>query len=260
MARVLAWIGAAAVTTAVYFYRFDPNLGSAKHTFAIEHPLGSLSFFFTAIGDVMGQPLHSDATNLPLLLIGIAIVAVAVVAAVRTFASRNRTNASPLGVVLICFGLLFAASITEGRSFLGLSDAATTRYTTCDLLVLVGAYLAWLGMPRVVRSSTLNRAVVHSSWVLLSCLVVTQMVLGADNGIQGARTIHRQQLFGADVLANISKASDGLVEQALYSFQSPRFIRDMARIAETHHLSLFDTDAVARYRREGIVPNSSTRQ
>jgi hypothetical protein len=86
------------------------------------------------------------------------------------------------------------------------------------------------------------------------------MVLGADNGIQGARTIHRQQLFGADVLANISKASDGLVEQALYSFQSPRFIRDMARIAETHHLSLFDTDAVARYRREGIVPNSSTRQ
>ena len=255
---MLAWLGAGLGTTAVYFYRFNPTLGSDNHAFAIEHPIGSLTYFLTAIGDVLGQPLHSDKTNPVLLLIGLACVVVVIVAAVRTFHLHDPDSPAPIGLALVCFGLLFAASITEGRSFLGLSDAATTRYATCDLLVLVGAYLALLGSPRrETRSVGRGRSVLRATSIVLATIIGAQLVLGTINGIAGARAMHQRYPYAADVLVNIDKASNPVVQQALYSFQRPEFIRQMARIARAHRLSLFDTGAVAQYTKVGLDPGLS---
>ena len=49
-----------------------------------------------------------------------------------------------VGVAMICFGLLFALSVADGRTVFGPSGASAWRYTTYDLLVLAGAYLALL--------------------------------------------------------------------------------------------------------------------
>jgi hypothetical protein len=185
-------------------------------------------------------------------------------------------------VALICFGLLFVAFITLGRSQLGLASAS--RFSTWELTIWVGAYLALLGRPARQTSAYRSRWVDllegwktfaqrqsggpdgargrARPWVQLTdmvvCLVLAlcillQLTLGTEGSLLNARGWRGEEISVADVTANIGKASDPLIQNTLGAYYPP-FLRQMAAFAKSDRLSLFATGAAADYSRRGLFP------
>ena len=156
---VVIWIAAGVASAAVYFRNLNFSYGNQRSQLCRSSPLASIQFFLLAIGDVVGFRVRPGYGNDAVLLFGVVILLLAIASIVAFGIRRDDHGGGPVGVALICFGLLFAASITEGRSQQGLWAASQSRYTTYDLLILVGIYLTVLGSSHPVeeRSVTAHR-------------------------------------------------------------------------------------------------------
>jgi hypothetical protein len=160
-------------------------------------------------------------------------------------------------------GLLFAATVTEGRVIFGAWAASASRYTTFDLLVPVGIYLALLDRPHVrapaVRAIGASDRVAldeppprrsvlspRTGWIGLRTariailvLIVAQFAVSLPQGIWGGRVNYVYQATAAKVLRNIDHLPDNEVVYYLYIFSNPSFLRHQAKTLERHHLSVF---------------------
>ncbi len=257
------WIAAAGASAILYFHNYDFAV-TPQSQFARHHPLATVKFFLFAMGDVVGKPVSlgsTDPDNRYVVLFGLVIVALAVGTVVIVGLRRDVTSSSPVGVALICYGLLFAALITQGRSFLGFGGASFSRYTTFDVLILVGIYLALLGRvpgasldlttaepevgragptrPRRTRNGWSDRVALPGALAIVLVAIVVQIPLGAYNGVQGARSLHASDLKAASVLRNIDHASDGQIADALYFLEPPSVIRQQANTLREHRLNVF---------------------
>jgi hypothetical protein len=277
-AFTVSWITAAVTTVVVYFVN-DPNASNSTD-YVIRHPIAAFEFYFSAIGDIVGANVSGiDATGIAVLLFGLAIVLASIWILVTYCRGRDEVSGSPIAAALICFGLLFAAFVTEGRISVGLSGASQSRYTTFDLLIVVGIYMAVLeqftlrrgtseeNVPlktssgvdpvRGIRRTPSLGHSIQQAFPILAVGVVTivclQIGIGIQTGLAGARASHAGQVWGARVTVNINRYPDTFVAGTLGEFQSANFIRQMAQTAKVHHLSLFGTDAVAEYKAEGLI-------
>jgi hypothetical protein len=281
-----AWIGLAAVAVVVYFIGFNFAAAGSSGS-ALSQPLTTVEFFFSVIGNVIGNQINPapNVVNWPPLLLGVLICAIAAWGVIRTLRS-DRPGGSPVGVALICFGVLFAASTSVGRFQLGLQS--TSRYSIFVLTLWVGAYLALLG-PRAPWTATewqvllarvdrlmgirreepsgpsdtlptppwgklLNR-VARSVLVVLMAL---QLVLATSHGLVFERSWHDQELAMAEVEANIDRAPDSLISATLGGY-SPAFVRSMARFARADRLGFYDSALYPQDRRQGIPGSLLTR-
>lgn len=138
----VAWIGMALVTAALYFHNYQSSpIDTSPHIF-LEFPLPALKMYLFALGDVVGIQVHfGQGTNLGVLLLGGVTFALAITLLILYGPHRDVRGGSPIGLSLICVGLLFDALITEGRFIFGYVGASGSRYTTMDLLVPMGIYL-----------------------------------------------------------------------------------------------------------------------
>ena len=164
-----------------------------------------MKFFFLAIGDIVGaQLLDPHAGNVAVLVLGVVIFALACWVIVTSGLRRGERTGSSIGVALVCFGLLFAATFTAGRVNGGLSLAGSSQYTTFDLLILVGCYLALLNPSpfhlKSERSEWLGWPILR---IIVVGLVVLQIVLGTLNGLTEARQSYQYQTNISDITANI---------------------------------------------------------
>jgi hypothetical protein len=264
LAQLGVWIAVAAASTVLYFhgYRFSE---SPLPQYARQHLLAALKFFLFAIGDVVGKPVGlgtSSPDNKFVILFGIVIVVLAVATIVICGLRRDERSGSPVGVALICYGLLFAALVTQGRSYLGLGGASFSRYTTFDILILVGIYMALLdrhpdpvdegrmdvsgslpsipdGPPRGAPR-WLDRVALPGARIVLLVAILIQIPFGIYHGVQGGRNQYVFDVKSADVLRNIDHVSNGEVSFYLFFLESPASVRARARVLEEHHLSLFE--------------------
>ena len=174
-------------------------------------PLATVKFFLYTIGDVVRYQPYRTSSNGPVIGLGAVILATAIVVLVHCNRRRHETDGSPLGSALICFGLLFAATVTEGRVGLGIGLAAQSRYTTFDLLIPIGCYLAvlnWASSGGGHHPPLPSRAInsVESSWIphrardrvlllviatMLAGVIGLQVVLGLTNGLSGGQAAPR---------------------------------------------------------------------
>jgi hypothetical protein len=271
---MIVWVASAVVTTTIYFVHFNLALAGDDNSSVWAHPLESIRFFFSTIGDVLGYfiPPTSGAGSTGDLLLGLLVFAIALWALVLGF-RRDASGGSPIGVALIIFGLLFTASITLGRFQLGLSSAA--RYSIFTLTIWVGAYLVLLsrlldgrreGNPTTgdvpdhdpsPPTKRWVRVVTLAALALLVGLIGLQVMSGFSGGLNNAAGWHSEEVDIADVSVNIDKAPDDLVESQLGSY-GPDFLRQMAAYARANRLSLFGTSAVAEYTRQGLIPDLVT--
>ena len=146
--------------------------------------------------------------------------------------------------------------------------AGTYRYTTFDLLVLVGTYLALLdGRPGVshpqhltshrngkhetshlTTSSAPARTTKGRSQILtlargsLAVIIGLQVILGLLSGIAGGRSTHRDGLATEDVIVNVAQAPDSVVER-IYFGRSIPFVRQMVSDARRLKLSFLASPA-----------------
>lgn len=263
----LTWIAAGVASVVIYFFHFG-NPGGADPGDTLQHPLVAVKFYLLLVGDILNIPINNgQSPNILVLLFGFLIVAVAIVTIVVYGIRRSDQKGSPIGIALICVGLLFAVTVTQGRILFGYNAASASRYTTFDLLILVGVYLALLERPpsrrtgidpssaiagarelkvgqvrmRNRRPAWLDRSGLKlSRWVVVSAIAV-QTVLGIHYGLAGTQSFYEIQTNAVTVLRNINTTGDGSVVYFLDLFEPASWIRKEARVAEEHHLSLFDS-------------------
>ncbi len=250
MPFVLAWIAAGAVTTLIYFVNYNSQLGDTDDGYTLHHPLQGLRFFFFSVGNVIG----AHGGNLPVVL-GVLIVLTALWLTSGVVFSPREDDGSPLGVGLICFGLLFAATITAGRSAAGLDAGGASRYTTFDLLVLVGCYLIILSRRSAgVRDGRTSGILWYGSVVTVGVAVCLLLVLGTINGLDGASSWQSSEIQASRVIVNMRAAPDSMVERVL--IVNPYYVlstRQLAAFARENRLTLFESQStVDRYVRAGL--------
>jgi hypothetical protein len=276
-ATIICWVGAGVVTTVLYFIH-DNSSGNVGYL--VHHPIAGAEFYFISIGDVVGATVSGvKGAGIVVLLLGVVIFLTSIWALVTYCWGRDETSGSPIAACLICFGLLFAAVVTEGRLAEGMWVAGSSRYRTFNLLIVVGLYLVLIeqfalrrhnamrgregtGSARadparsVGGASTPHNAVLRAFplfAVVVVSIVCAQVAIGIPNGLAGARSIHDDDLQAARVVVNINRYSDGFVYGTLGAGESSIFIRKMATIAQKDHLSLFATAAAAQYKAEGLL-------
>jgi hypothetical protein len=249
----LGWIVSAAVTIATYLYGLNFSKANPGGTFALTHLGSSLRFFFTAIGNIFGGQVIQAGVRVPgapnlgtggTVVLGTIVFVLAVLTIVVFGARRDETTAGPIGVALVLFGLLFAASLTTDRSSAAWG-AGLSRYTTFDLLILAGCYLAMLGRPLTER-----RSWIPAARAIIVGLVALQVVVGTIEGIAYARTWERHEIAIANITENIDSASNVQIGAEVYPGAEyfPWFvaeIRQWVHLAEDHHLSQFADKKVA---------------
>jgi hypothetical protein len=277
MAFALVWMGSAVTACTLYFLNFNFAASGEHDSYVLGHPLAAAKYYFFAVGDVIGvrlQPAyrHSGA-QVEVHAAGVLIVAIAVWAIVHGFRS-GRSGASPIGVALIVFGLLFIASITLGRLPMGESNAS--RYLPFEVTIWVGAYLALFDRPVGWSHDERSMWALRVDYLLgirtrrpgddnvnqlpplrwqqlirlmgrltLIGIIIVQIVSGPYIGLIDARGWHRREVKVAHVTLTINQASDGLVETVLGSY-SAQFIRQMANFARQDELSLFASPTSGR--------------
>jgi hypothetical protein len=176
---------------------------------------------------------------------------------------RSEHGSSPIGVALICYGVLFAATITQGRAFYGLF--APSRYSTCGLLILAGCYLALLDRAPA-RSGFAHRATTTEDrperrnvigqtviWIGLAVAIFLQVIFGTGHGLASAKSWSQSQKEVADTIVNVGKSSNQLVQIELFG-GNPLDARQLVQTMKVHRLSLFATGAVGYYSRIGLLP------
>lgn len=263
---IAVWLASAAVSIALYFHNLNTSEGSPSHTYGLHHPWAAVKFFVFAVGDVLGfNYQRGKPGDVGVMVFGVVLLALALFTLALYGVRRDRTGPAPIGVALICTGLLFAVMITEGRSVFGLPAAGQSRYTTFDLLVPVGIFLALLVRPAPARFPDAQRSGAYSDanhtmpwwrpgpgWVdkrtipvargLLAVLIVLQIGFGLYFGLPRARQLHASSEVAAHVLRNIDHTTDSTVQFPLDPFYPEAFVRQQARIAKKYHLSLFADD------------------
>ena len=275
----IAWISAAAVTVAFYFLHFIPG-----SDYVVGHPFAALQFYFVAIGDVIGVYVGgSGAASTAILVLGLVIFAVSIWVLAAYGRGRDEASGMPIAVSLIIFGLVFAGLVTVGSIKTGLAGASQSRYRTFDLLILVGLYLAvldrWALRRRTNKSSEppaesdeaipsddAHGTVAGGSvpqWAFGALVVVVvgivclQIVIGVPQGLAGGRNDHTNQVLAGRVEANLDEYTGGYALSVTAPIYTIGVIRQLNEVAQRHHLSLFATDAAARYRAEGPIADTS---
>ena len=269
-AHLYAWIASALATGVVYFINFNFGLARSNNGYVFSHPVRTIQFFLIALGDGLG--IQSTSGFYPdVAILGLGIFAVSCWVLTTYGRRRDESSGSPIGVAMICFGLPFCALLTVGRAWFGQDMAGWSRYTTYDLLVLAGCYVAVLNRPAqpahsedptdhasgLPRENASRRARGEVVWIAVATFLIAaiglQVFLGTSTGISQAGAWHQSQLLAADVTVNIDKAPDYLVYNALDNNYHLRSVRQDAAFARAHDLSLFATPAVSQYTREGLL-------
>jgi len=251
----VAWIAAAAVTLFFYFN----GLSLTKASGARVGPLAALKFFLYAVGEIVGHPARTPHhANIAIMGLGLLIVVLAVTSVVVYCVRRDERGGSPIGVALTCFGLLFAASVTYGRDGKGYFNAGASRYTTFDLLILVGTYLTLLQPPRLLverrteamRSevegkpkgtrATVGRSAPAVLQAVVVAVVALQVVASLHYGLQGLKAARSHQERAAYVLLHQKMYPTSQVIHAVWPANPKKYnIPHLVALAEELHLSLF---------------------
>jgi hypothetical protein len=88
--------------------------------------------------------------------------------------------------------------------------------------------------------------------VLMLAAALVPAAFGIYHGVEGGRSTRAFDEAASDVVVNIDKASNGLVEVDVYPLENSQVVRHLAAVARRYRFSLFDTQQVALYERRGL--------
>jgi hypothetical protein len=256
----LTWLGSAIVTGVVYFYNLSlPNNSSYLFT----HPIAAAKFYFLTVGGVLGiqVPQNPDATTYTVIALGFVIFVLACWMLFTFGRRRDEITGAPVGVALTAFGLVFAALATSERVSQGLINQTYSHYTTFVLLIPVGCGLtllsAWTNATLQKDSATAPSAQYHIGLrvmtPILAMVILLQLLLGTGDGLTYADGWSNYMGVDARATVNGFKSTEPYAIKILLSGCSCGLnLPQLIQIAREHHLSTFDTGAVAMYLKEGL--------
>jgi len=254
--RVLLWSAAAILVAGLYLQGVDTH-ATYGHPFLefTHHPASAALYFLVALGafvipgpSVAVSPVPMNVGGLlPDAVAGGLLLALSG-ALIATWIRRPDARASlSLAVACITFGLLFDATLVVGRSWLGVLEAASSRYSLYNLLVFTGCYF---GLVALVRRG--GRADDSALLAGMLVLVILQVGMAYRLGLTAGAEIRRQRIVAADVLVNYRSASNKLIGFQVY--MDPSTFPELGQIAEAYRLSVFSEPGAQTDRAAGIVP------
>ena len=270
-----AWIALAVATASVYLYHLDSSPLSYYRIDPFAHPGVVSKLFFFSLGNVAGKQLPIASLIVPahghvllgtaspwIISFGVVIFACGILAIASTMFSGSRHSAGPLGVALIVFSFGFDGLTAIGRGLYGYSAVSASRYTTYDLLALVGAYLVAINRTSIdgrtvdladeeVESrersrpyQVLQRVAAASGRVLpalvVACVVI-QVVFGYYNGLSTGRDRYDSAVRATNIIRHYQDhlgAHDNSLFLVTYA-STPEAVR-LIQLAERERLSLFN--------------------
>ena len=243
MHQMVIWCIGAFAMGSVYGYRYNVAQGVPPGFSGLDLPRDAVRSFFQVIGGVLGVHLGnaSGDSNDAVFLFGLLIFVIATYVLITRGLRRDTSSGAPVGVALICFGLVYAVAFADARGFLGPSTATASQYTTFTILIVVGCYLALLDTPIRLRS-TATRAlrVAPAVGLVLIGAISVQVILGGINGIREARSVHQRLISVALAVADINNVPGPILQGAVGGGGiSPSEIRSDVDILKAHHLTFF---------------------
>jgi hypothetical protein len=235
------WVGAAAVTTFIYFWNFDfSDAGSGSFRYALEHPFTAAKFLLAEIGNVVPSLTVSSLHWHMALGLVIVIAAIGVVVlSIREVRRDGFGSATPLPAALILFAFLFDLSSSAGRVSLGQAEALAPRYTMGNLLLVVA--IALFILSRVRESALFKVSLATAVGVLVLVLLAGQIAESTDFGLRQAVITQRSRQVGATTLEHLSSLpkaeAKGLVSQNVYF--SLAALEPLLKLAKEDHLGVF---------------------
>lgn len=231
--RLALWSAVGVASTAVYAWHLGNVSSVSSPTYALSHPALALKYFLALLGGIV--PAHH--TLFALLILGLS-------AAVGWLWYRRKiaSAAMRLALALWVSGLLFDLLVTIGRLQLEVPDSS--RYTTYNLLLLIGLYLGALAAfdpPR--RWHDLRHALRSRPWqgLLATVILATVMVQvgwSLPNGIQQGQLRHTSREQGAQLLRAYQSVSDPKLAVALFP-PSGAYVKVWAGWLQSRHWSVF---------------------
>jgi hypothetical protein len=233
--QIRTWVVCGIATGFVYFWQLGPVLPTTQRTYPLTHPLLGLKFLLTLIGDL------SPSAD---LWAGAGVLAATVV--IGWIAYRHKTPLPvlrlPLGLWL--FGLLFDLLVTSGRTQLGLANANSSRYSTFNVLVVIGLYLAAVAIfnpshrwPEIRAQAATHRLAAGVCTVAV-LLVALQLAWSLPFGFKTGSAYQLERQAGAQALRAYRREPDGLLAKELYR-GGGAYVRFWAPIMEAHRWSVF---------------------
>lgn len=240
----ILWIGSAVASAGLYFwgYNFSSAQGPSSLSAVMRNPLGLLKFFFVDVGNVV--PSFSHSSYGWHLVVGVLITAGAfgvLALSVREVGRDGHGALVPLPAALITFGLIFDVLASVGRAGSGESAALAPRYTMPNLVLLIGiAVYAYARMPARRSGPAWSwRPVLGAGLtVLLTMLMVTQVAVSTDFGLQGARVTRRSREIALTTLENLPHLPEATAERlvATYVYPSLPALEPLLELARQDHL------------------------
>lgn len=237
--RWSTWLVAGVATTALYGWDFGPVQPRPQPAFLLTHPLDFTRFFVELVG---GMFVYHHG---PLALVLLLLLAGAGVSALRYRQGWARFR---LPLALVVAGILFDLLVTEGRAPFGLTSALSSRYTTYNLVLLTGAYLAAVGIANSPSSLAeferlLRRRPLEALLVVVGCtLVILQIWWGLPNGLHQGKVYLVNRTIGAHLLRNYR--AESAAKLGLYLFYPEgEYVKAWAPVLARHHWSVFSSNS-----------------
>ena len=232
--RAAAWTAAALVTAVGYFRGFGPVGTPSRPLLAFQEPTVAARYAALLVGGMFG--FHH------LLLGGVTIAAV-VALALFVVSDRRWRRELRLPMALIGFAVGFDALVLVGRLPLGLASAGASRYTTYNLCLVVGLWLASLHMMRrrVAPQGSPPSASAPLLWLgaaLVAVIVGCQLGGDVPAGLSGGARARAQRVAGTHLLLDLARAPDSALAADLF-FPSGQYVRVWTGVLRLHRWSLF---------------------
>ena len=233
--RLWTWVMCGIATGFVYFWHLGRVFPSTQRTYPLTHPLQGLQFLLTLMGDLSpGGDLWAGAG----LLAGTVVIG--------WIAYRHKIPAAalrlPLGLWL--FGLLFDLLVTSGRTQLGLGNAYSSRYSTFNLLLGIGLYLAAVAIfnpsgrwPKI-RAQAASHRLAAGVCAAVVILVLLQLAWSLPFGFKTGSAYQLERQAGAQALRAYRREPDGVLARELYR-GGGAYVKSWARIMEARRWSVF---------------------
>ncbi|HUY96658.1 MAG TPA: hypothetical protein VMW47_03395 [Verrucomicrobiae bacterium] len=241
-----AWLGLGALATLVYFAGYRTVSDGHSGVLAQNDPVGAVRYLLEAVGSVVVGPMG------PTQLLGAGILLAALGVGVGWLRSDWRDPDLLVPMALMGFAALFDLALVEGRLGLGVAQAASSRYTSYDLLWLVGVWLGLValgGRHRWGRGGWRGRSLQLAAAVGCGALLI-QVGLAYPSGWAAGRSIALRRLEAVEIVAAYPAVSRPLVRAYLYP--APRLLRSDIRFLRERHLGLFAGRGPDRA--TGVVP------
>ncbi len=261
LASAGGWMGLAIITTAVYAWHFQGGVITGGHGspgYFYHHPGATFAYMLAIVGNVL--PLVG-----PHLTVHEAVGAALWLACLWVIVAewRRRRPADqvpvPLPVCLIVFGLAFDGLAAIGRVSFGVSQALSSRYTLCNLIVLLGIATHLLGR-RPARRHIAPRPRWSVAMVSVVAVLCVQAGLSDRVGIAAGGPLRTARIIDARAVVNLNQAPAAQQVAVIETYSYPSLPALLPLIADVRQdrLGTFAPGAYAKYRSEGF-PTAAAR-